>query len=99
MSFVPDFDPEAELNYWDAYEWYAHKSPGLADRFEHSVQAALNLIVKAPLHYPNKKQNYRECKIENFPYLIVYKILSDKNIIYISSIFHTSRNPWKKYHK
>lgn len=40
---------------------------------------------------------FRETKIGVFPYLIVYKLQKRKKIVAISSIFHTSKNPKKKY--
>ncbi|WP_018629652.1 hypothetical protein [Niabella aurantiaca] len=32
-----------------------------------------------------------------FPYLLIYKIARRKKIVTIVSIFHTSRDPGKKY--
>jgi len=36
-------------------------------------------------------------KINDFPYLIVYKLYPGKNFVLVISIFHTSRNPRKKF--
>ena len=99
MSFSIKFYKKAYREYFAAYEWYEEQSPGLGDRFENEVERLIDNIAKYPLIYPNKKYDCRESKIEDFPYLIVYKMYPAKNIIYIVSIFHTSRNPRKKYRK
>jgi len=99
MGFSIEFDPVADKEYFEAWDWYEEQLTGLGDRFGDSVVRHIELISKAPLAFPSKKAQSRECKIEDFPFLIVYKIYSAKNIIYITSIFHTSRNPKKKYRK
>jgi hypothetical protein len=99
MAFIVEFDPIAEKEYFEAWDWYENELTGLGDRFGNSVSKQIEVISKSPLIYPNKKANSRECKIEDFPYLVVYKIYPAKNFIYITSIFHTSRNPRKKYGK
>jgi len=47
--------------------------------------------------YAERRKGFRETKINVFPYLIIYRIQKRKKIVAISSIFHTSRNPKKKY--
>ena len=99
MNFIVEFDIRAETEYSDAIEWYEDQESGLGSRFEESVQKLLKHIEKNPLIFPNKRYNTREGKVEDFPYLIVYKVFPAKNIMYITSIFHTSRNPRRKYRK
>jgi ParE toxin of type II toxin-antitoxin system, parDE len=99
MSFSIEFDPKADIEYFKAWDWYEEQLIGLGDRFGDSVIRQIELISKTPLVYPSKKPQSRECEIEDFPFLIVYKIYPVKNLIYIVSIFHTSRNPRKKYRK
>lgn len=99
MNFVVEFDIRAETEYSKAIEWYEDQQPGLGSRFEESVQKLIRYIGDTPLIFPNKKYDTREGKIEDFPYLVVYKIFPAKNLIYITSIFHTSRNPKRKYRK
>jgi hypothetical protein len=99
MSFVVKFYRKAYREYFEAYEWYEEKQSGLGDRFENSVKKLVDAVDKHPLLFPNKKFETREGKVEDFPYLVVYKVFPDKNLIYITAIFHTSRNPRKKYRK
>ncbi|BAU55456.1 type II toxin-antitoxin system RelE/ParE family toxin [Mucilaginibacter gotjawali] len=99
MSFVIKFYRKAYREYFEAYKWYEERQPGLGDRFENSVKKLIDAIDKHPLIFANKAYDTREGKTEDFPYLVVYKIYPKKNVIYITSIFHTSRNPKKKYRK
>jgi hypothetical protein len=99
MSFVIKFYRKAYQEYFEAYEWYEERQTGLGSRFENSVKKLVDAIDKNPLIFANKKFDTREGQIEDFPYLVVYKIFPAKNTIYITSIFHTSRNPKKKYRK
>lgn len=99
MGFIIEFDPKAELEYFDAWIWYESELPGLGDRFGTEVIRLIKIISVAPLAFPSKKVSTREAKIENFPFLIVYKVYPSKNLVYVTSIFHTSRNPRKKYKK
>jgi hypothetical protein len=99
MEFAVKFYKKAYREYFDAYDWYDGQLPGLGDRFEKMVQRQIKFIVQNPLIYPNKKFDTKESKVEDFPYLIVYKIYPLKQVIYIVSIFHTSRRPSKKYRK
>ncbi|WP_162499832.1 type II toxin-antitoxin system RelE/ParE family toxin [Mucilaginibacter terrigena] len=95
MYFI-QFDPKADTEYQEAYAWYEEQLQGLGERFEFSVEQKLVSVLAAPLLYPIKKYDIRECKINGFPYLIIYKFYPLKNLILIISIFHTSRNPRKK---
>ena len=92
MEFSIEFDPKADKEYFEAWDWYEEQLTGLGDRFGDSVIRQIELISKAPLLYPSKKAQSRECKIEDFPFLIVYKIYAAKNIIYITSIFHQQKS-------
>lgn len=99
MAVTIEFDPKAELEYSDAFVWYEEQSVDLGYRFKASMLRKIDYVIKNPQHFPVKKNGYRECKIDDFPYLIVYKEFPKKDLIYILSIFHTSRHPDKKYPK
>jgi plasmid stabilization system protein ParE len=94
--YIIQFDPKADLEYQEAYAWYEEQLQGLGSRFESSLEQKLLSILSAPLLYPVKKYDVRECKINDFPYLIIYKFYPGKKLVFIISIFHTSRNPRKK---
>jgi len=97
VAFIVIYYPEAEKEFFEAYNWYEERSLGLGKRFEGSVGKRIDDILINPESYPNKEVNVREATITDFPYLIVYKIFPVDEIILIISIFHTSRLPGKKY--
>ena len=99
MSYTIRFHPAAEIEYITAYQWYEEHLEGLGDRFSRSVERQIKLISKNPEHYQIKKRNYRESKIDIFPYIIVYKIYQKTNDILVVAVFHTSRQQSKKYRK
>ncbi|MDN5285162.1 MAG: Plasmid stabilization system protein [Mucilaginibacter sp.] len=99
MEYDLRFHPKAEIEYLEAFVWYEEQLDKLGERFESSVERKLQNIISNPLFYPNKKFKCRECKIEDFPYLLVYKVYPERNLIFIVSVFHTSRKPGKKYRK
>ncbi|TSJ40342.1 type II toxin-antitoxin system RelE/ParE family toxin [Mucilaginibacter corticis] len=97
MEYEIILHPEAEKEYLKACVWYEKKVVGLGHRFKNAVLEQLQLIKEKPEHYPVKKRNYRESNVDIFPYLVVYKVNKERGFIYIVSIFHTSKNPKKKY--
>jgi plasmid stabilization system protein ParE len=82
-----------------AGEWYESKQTGLGVRFMECVERRLLQISEHPEFYGKKKGNYREAKVENFPYNIVYEFFKRKQLIHIAAIYHSKRNPIRKYRK
>ena len=81
----------------EAWDWYDDRWIGLGDRFMREVEKKVQQIEKTPERYAERRTGFREAKINVFPYLIIYRIQKRKKIIAISSIFHTNRNPKKRY--
>jgi plasmid stabilization system protein ParE len=99
MAFIIKISDKAYREYYEAYEWYEEQLTGLGNRFENALERQIDIVAKNPLIYASRRLSIKESKIEEFPYLIVYKIIHVENVILITSIFHTSRNPKKKYRK
>lgn len=97
MNYKVELLPRARKELLDAWDWYDDRWTGLGDRFMREVEKKLEQIEKAPERYAERKKGFRETKIKVFPYLIIYRLQKRKKIIAVSSIFHTSRNPRKKY--
>lgn len=81
----------------DAYEWYEEQQKGLGDIFLAKLDEALQKLASNPVLYSIAFKSYRQVAIQRFPYVVVYEI--DKKDVIIYSIFHTSRQPKKKYRK
>lgn len=77
--------------------WYEEREEGLGDRLYEAVKQKLNTIAKNPEIFSMKRSPYREAKVAIFPFVIVYKIYKRKRLIEAVSVFHTSRNPKRKY--
>jgi len=78
---------------------YEEQSDGLGLRFVNAIDHAVNSISKNPEAYQNRKGNTREFVVDQFPYIIVYRLVKKENMVYILHIFHTSRNPKLKYRR
>lgn len=81
----------------ESWEWYEERQQGLGDRFFGEVMSRIHQIEQNPKRYPNRNKTYKETIIETFPFLIIYKINKEKKQIQVLSVFHTARNPRKKY--
>ena len=99
MAFKIVFHSKAELEYIEAFHWYENEKEGLGERFEKLIEKKLNQIQLHPENYGVNKGGFRETSVDIFPYTIVYKILKQKGLIYISAIFHAKRNPKNKFRK
>ena len=83
----------------DSWNWYEDRQVGLGDRFIKEVIDCINKIVFHPDRYPCRYKSYRETFINIFPFSIIYRINKKNKTVIIISIFHSSRNPKKKYIK
>jgi plasmid stabilization system protein ParE len=99
MSYSIELLLRARQELLAAWEWYEDKQPGLGDRFKEQVFKSILNIEKHPDRYPERTKNYREASVKIFPYLIIYRIRKRKKHIAVVSVFHTRRNPRKKYRK
>ena len=87
---------EAELELWQAVDYYESKCIGLGLDLEQEVRTAFANIQKAPHRWPVKCYGTRCYLLHRFPYAIYYFELQD--VIWIVAIAHTSRKPyyWRK---
>jgi plasmid stabilization system protein ParE len=91
----PIFSSKAEKELLAAWIWYEEQQPGLGDRFSNEIQRKVNFLIKNPLHYPLKGRHH-EARVEVFPFIVIYAVETNSDIIKIISIFHTSRHPKRK---
>ncbi len=97
MDYSAVFLDKAQAEVLNVWEWYEDRQVGLGDRFKQYLFGKINTILLNPELYECKFKQYREAKINVFPYLIIYKIDKVKKLIIIISIFHTSRKISTKY--
>ncbi len=79
-----------------AAEYYDGKSEGLGRGFLLEVEAVIGRILRFPEAWGLISGNYRHCNLRRFPYTVVYSIVREDEILFIS-VFHQSREPlsWK----
>jgi toxin ParE1/3/4 len=78
-----------------AYRWYEKRQAGLGDLFLFEIESCYDRIESSPMLYAKIKKNFRQIILRTFPYVIVFEILKDDVVIY--AVFHTSRNPKRKF--
>ncbi|MDB5199648.1 MAG: putative plasmid stabilization system protein [Chitinophagaceae bacterium] len=79
----------------DAYNWYEEQQNNLGEIFLESLDDCFKRIESHPKANRKIKKNYRQARLRKFPYVVIYEIL--KTDIVVFSIFHTSRDPRKKF--
>lgn len=78
----------------NAFDWYEEQTIGLGERFVIEVDQYLELISKNPFQFSIQfSGKYRFALLRHFPFRVVYRIDEAKNRVYVSAIFHTSRDP------
>ena len=99
MSYPYRLHAQAHVEYIEAYEWYELRQPGLGNRFMNAVEKRLKQISQHPEYFGKRHTHFRETKVENFPYLIVYEFFKRKRLIHIAAIYHSSRSLKGKYRR
>lgn len=97
MSYRILLHEEASEELSDTFHWYEDRSAGLGERFMTLLQKRLQQIADDPERYPKKRKSYRETTMDTFPYVIIYEVFKKERIVFVSYIFHSSRNPRLKY--
>ena len=86
----PDALAEADA----ATAFYRDKRPGLAQRFLDNLEAALHRVEQHPHIYREVEPGIRKCRIQTFPYALIFR---DGSTIEIVAVMHIRRKPgyWK----
>ena len=82
---------EAEVELWDAVEYYESRSPGLGLDLQGEIQAAVQAIADAPDRWPLRDDGTRRYLTPRFPYVVVYVRLPAR--IWIIAFAHCKRRP------
>jgi plasmid stabilization system protein ParE len=85
--------PLTKKDIHEAAQWYQTKQPGLGKRFTGEVRSKVKYLERNPMTCAKKYDNVRTAVLNTFPFLVHYTIDEVKNIVVISAILHTSRNP------
>lgn len=99
MSYSYVLQELAQQDYEITVEWYASKSIKSAENFIAEAEHAFQLICNNPKRWRNEYKHYRELGLKNYPYVVIYFVEENIQRVIVTAIFHTSRNPGKKYRK
>lgn len=83
----------------EAFIWYEQQQNGLGKIFRRKIFDKLKKVCNNPLHYKKTHKQFHEALVDKFPFLIVYSIDEEAHLIIVFAIFHTSRNPRKKFNR
>jgi plasmid stabilization system protein ParE len=84
----------AELELIDACEWYEKQQKGLSKYFIKEIKSSLHFIDSNPELYSKKyNTDLHFAPLRKFPFIIVYWYDKNLETIFVTSIFHTKRNP------
>ena len=97
MSYRIAYQPRAIKEYEDAAKWYKERSVQAAENFEAAVIKKIDILRIHPIIYRKTYKEFREIRLDKYPFNIVFLVDDAKMIIIISSIYHHKRNPKKKY--
>ena len=79
MSLRVVLRPEAQADLFETRDWYERQQVGLGKAFSESVEEALTRIEAMPQMYATVFHEVRRGKLRRFPYLVYYRILSDRS--------------------
>ena len=96
VRFPVEFHPSVFDEVTEATDWYENKTAGLGDDFVAEVNQTICDIADSPLLHGLVHKDCRAAFTGRFPYVIYYRILSDR--INVIAVQHGHRNPraWRR---
>lgn len=95
MTYRLSVRPQAELDFFEAQEWYESQRPGLGDEFRATVTDLLERLQDQPFLYPEVHQGVRRAVMRRFPFLLYFSVTSDT--VTVLACLHSKRDP--DFHK
>jgi len=85
--------PLAKQDIKEAAKWYNKKQKGLGKRFTLQVRQKIGLLKQEPYAAAIRYDDVRTAVLDIFPYMVHYNIDKSNELIIVSAVLHTSRNP------
>lgn len=95
MAFKIEYTYQAEIDIHRTIDYYVENaSRKIAKSFYAKLlEAEKSLTFNS--HFQRVYKDFHRLPIKSFPYILIYKIEKDNQIIRIYRVFHTSQNPEK----
>jgi toxin ParE2 len=85
----------AQIELYQAVEYYNYESPGLGDEFLTEVLKSIDRIGEFPEAWHRLSERTRRCQTRRFPYGIIYQIRKDEILIVAVANLHRRPDYWK----
>jgi len=97
MRTSVDFHRLAAREYRLARDWYAIRSPAVAERFKAAIDRAVSRIESEHESLPILSGRYRWVRVRGFPYILVCRARSS-TMISVVAVVHGRRRPgyWRR---
>jgi len=86
----------AQLEFDESVEYYNQEVAGLGIKFLEEILKAVDLIAKHPEAWPHISERTRRCKINRFPFGIIYQNREDEILIVAIAHFHRKPDYWNE---
>jgi hypothetical protein len=93
MAFKLIYAAEVYDDLQQNINWYNERQSGLGNRFFKAVKDQVPRIRKNPYGFAIRYEDVRCAKVKGFPYMIHFKVFPDSNIVKVTAVFCTYRDP------
>ncbi len=90
MNYKVILDEKTKIEFRKSYGGYRNINSNLAKRFSNSFRESFNLIKNNPFLFQIRYEETQGKLVDDFPYLIHYRII--ENTIIIIGFYHSSRD-------
>ncbi len=95
MKFQIGISSEARREITEIALWYEDKRLGLGEEFLTSIIIYSEYLSNNAHSHPKVRGELRELYIRRFPYVIIYHIIDEKDVV-ILGLVHTKMHPSKR---
>ena len=88
MSWIVEFEPPAQAEIAEAFEWYEQKSYGLGGDFLRVVAAAAEQLARSPESFRSNEAGFRRILLRRFPYALHFELLNSQTVSVLACLHH-----------
>lgn len=86
-----EFNPNAQQEIADSFDWYESREEGLGSAFLGALDDCVRRVQLHPEMAPTAFKNYRRALLKRFPFAVFYRVSS--RVLTIYAVFHCSKSP------